>query len=259
MTQKEYELFLTNLKQYYGYDLFSYKQNQMQRRINSQVTKHGCKSYEELFQYIKGKRDRVEDFMDNITIHVSNFYRDKSKWDILQKEILPDIIKRNPGKLKIWSAACSSGEEPYTLSIILSHLLPSHRYEIFATDIESQILSKAKEGIYHERAMIEVPRRVKNDCFEYVDGKYHIKDIYKRNVRFQKHDLLKQLYGLNYDLIVCRNAMIYFTEQAKDDIYRKFNKSLTQDGILFIGSSEQIVSPHTYQFKIADKFFYKKI
>lgn len=259
MKQTEYEIFVSNLRKHHGLDLFSYKQNQVQRRIDSYMVKKDYKSYRELFEVMRHNPNLVEEFIENITINVSNFFRNKAKWDILQREILPTIIKKNPGKLKVWSAACSSGEEPYTLSIVLSRLLPSHRYEIIATDLDMQILDKAKKGVYHERAMIEVPLQVKLSCFDYVDGMYHIKDIYKRNVRFQKHDLLLQPYGVNYHLIICRNVMIYFTEQAKDCLYKNFNRALVQDGILFIGGSEQIISPHNYQFKVTDKFFYQKV
>ncbi len=259
MNQTEYEVFLTHLKNHYCIDLFSYKQSQLQRRIDSYMVRKGYESYRELFQKMKCDSDSVEELIENITINVSNFFRNKEKWEILQKEILPYVIKKNRGKIKIWSAACSSGEEPYTLSIILSGLLPSHQYEIIATDLDSQILDKAKKGIYHERSMIEVPKEVKLHCFDYVDGMYRIKEKYKRNVRFQKHDLLLQSYGVNYHLITCRNVMIYFTEQAKDSIYKRFNKALVQDGILFIGGSEQIIAPNSYQFKVTDKFFYQKI
>lgn len=259
MKQAEYEIFVADLRKHYGLDLFSYKQNQVQRRINSYLAKKDNKSYRELFEEMRRNPNLVEEFIENITINVSNFFRNKAKWDILQKEILPEMIRKNPGKLKIWSAACSSGEEPYTLSIVLSRLLPSHQYEIIATDLDLQILAKAKKGVYPERAMIEMPSQVKRDCFDYIDGMYHIKDIYKRNVRFQKHDLLLQPYGVNYHLIICRNVMIYFTEQAKGIMYKKFSRALVQEGILFIGGSEQIISPQSFQFKVTDKFFYQKI
>lgn len=199
----------------------------------------------------------MEEFLDRLTINVSEFYRNRHHWEILEKRILPRLLQRN-GRLRVWSAACSTGEEPYTLALILSKFMPLSQIQIIATDIDEKALSIARAGIYPERAVQEIPAEMKKKYFS-MEGNMHIlsEDV-KKTVIFKKHDLLSDPYGGPYDLIVCRNVLIYFTEDAKRMIYKKFHKALTVGGILFVGSTEQIFNPSGYGFASVEPFFYKK-
>lgn len=176
----------------------------------------------------------------------------------LRKKLFRKFLKKNR-RLKVWSAACSTGEEPYTLAIILSKFMPLSQVSVLATDIDDNAMARAKLGIYMERSLQEVPEDVKKKFFVQEGSYYKVVDDIKRTVTFKKHNLLADPFDTNFDLIVCRNVLIYFTEEAKHELYLKFNRALRPGGIFFIGSTEQIFNPTAYGFEVEDTFFYRKI
>lgn len=241
-----------------GIDLSSYKERQMKRRIDTFMGRYNCVDYQAFYSLLEKDQSVYTEFINFITINVSEFYRNPSQWIILEKEILPIILKNKKSRLNIWSAACSTGEEPYSLVMLLSKFFNFKDIKILATDIDSEALAKAKEGIYHERSLKNLPKEFLSKYFINSDGSYKISDIIKECVDFRKHDLLKDEYPSNMDLIVCRNVLIYFTEDVKDRIFRKFHSSLNYGGVLFLGSTEQIIFPQKYGFKTVKSFFYMK-
>nr|WP_106784687.1 protein-glutamate O-methyltransferase CheR [Lysinibacillus timonensis] len=253
----DYEQFIEGIKRKTGIDLSLYKEAQMKRRLTSLYEKKGFRNFVEFLQALEKNNDLMNEFLDRMTINVSEFYRNGKRWDVLQNKIFPLLLKSN-NRLKIWSAACSTGEEPYTISMVLSNLLPLSQVQVIATDIDENVIQKAKLGLYPERSLAEVPANMKSKYFHQEGQFYKIKDEIKRTVTYKKHNLLKDSYETNFDLIVCRNVMIYFTEDAKDQIYRSFSKSLRSGGILFVGSTEQIFNPSKYDFEVEDTFFYRK-
>ncbi|MCQ6273880.1 protein-glutamate O-methyltransferase CheR [Bacillus sp. V3B] len=253
----DYEQFITQIKAKTGIDLALYKEAQMKRRLTSLYEKKGYNSFQEYFQELNRNQELLNGFLDRITINVSEFYRNYKRWEVLEKRILPKILERNK-KLKIWSAACSTGEEPYTLAMMLSMFMPLSDVRIVATDIDEDVIARAKLGIYPERSLQEVPNEMRKKHFTQEGGLYKISDEIKRTVTFKKHNLLADSYGGPYDLIVCRNVLIYFTEDAKDILYNKFSQALNPQGIFFVGSTEQIFNATKYGFEIEDTFFYKK-
>lgn len=200
----------------------------------------------------------LDEFLDRMTINVSEFYRNAQRWDVLEKKIFPKLLANNK-RLKIWSAACSTGEEPYTIAMVLSTHIPLRDISVFASDLDLGVLEKAKVGLYPERSLKEVPAPIITKYFNNEGAFYQVKDEVKRTVTFKQHNLLDDRYDTGYDLIVCRNVMIYFTEEAKDQIYMNFANSLKPGGILFVGSTEQIFNPGKYGFESEDTFFYRKI
>ena len=241
-----------------GIDLSLYKETQMKRRLTSFYQKHGLQSFKDLYDAIGRNQKLYEDFLDRITINVSEFFRNRNRWEYLQKEILPELLQKER-KLKIWSAACSEGQEPYTLAMIFAEYTDLNRVEILATDIDERALKRAKRGVYPERVLEEVPTSLVRKYFIPTDEGFAVCDRLKQAVTFKKHNLLGDPYPRSFDLIVCRNVLIYFTEEAKDGIYRRFNASLELDGVLFVGSTEQIFYPLQYGFEPVDTFFYKKV
>lgn len=254
----DYEEFIANIKRKTGIDLALYKEAQMKRRLTSLYEKRGFKNFHEFFSGMERDRKLLDEFLDRMTINVSEFYRNGKRWEVLQNKIFPRLLQSNK-RLKIWSAACSTGEEPYSIAMVLSNYLPLSQISILATDLDENAIAKAKAGVYPERSLAEVPANMKSKYFEQEGSFYKVKDEIKRTVTFQKHNLLNDPYVTNYDLIVCRNVMIYFTEEAKDKIYNNFSNSLHSGGVLFVGSTEQIFNPARYSFDIEDTFFYKKI
>lgn len=253
----DYEKFVEGIKKKTGIDLALYKEAQMKRRLTSLYEKKGYRNFVEFLSAVEKDKELMYEFLDRMTINVSEFYRNGKRWEVLQKKIFPQLLQKNK-KLKIWSAACSTGEEPYSLAMVLSQLVPLSQVQILATDLDENVIQKAKHGVYPSRSLAEVPKDIQAKYFEKEGDFYRVKDEIKRTVTFKKHNLLKDSYDSNFDLIVCRNVMIYFTEEAKDQIYMNFSKALRKDGILFVGSTEQIFNPTRYHFEVEDTFFYRK-
>ncbi|MFC7060453.1 CheR family methyltransferase [Halobacillus seohaensis] len=255
--ENDYEIFVHKLKKESGIDLLFYKEAQMKRRLTSLRDKRGFTSFAEYFEAVQATPTLFNELLDRMTINVSEFYRNKKRWDILEQKVIPHLLKRQK-KLKVWSAACSTGEEPYTLAMVLLKFIPEHQLEIIATDIDRNALQRAKIGLYPERSLKEVPLEIREKYFTKEDQLFRISENAKKCVTFKKHNLLADRYEKDCDLIVCRNVLIYFTESAKQQIYTKFSESLKKDGIFFVGSTEQIFSPNHYQFSVFDTFFYQK-
>ena len=239
-------------------DLNSYKEKQMRRRIETLITKNNIKSYKDYVALIKKDKDKFEQFVNFLTINVSEFYRNPEQWVILDKEVFPELIKKFGKSLKIWSAACSTGDEPYSLVMALSKHMPIKQIKILATDIDKQVLDKARMGLYNEKSIAAVPPEFKKKYFTQIGNSYQISDEIKRQVEFKEHNLLKDPYPTGCNLIVCRNVLIYFTEEAKEEIYVKFNGALASQGILFIGSTEQIMNYKDLNYQRKQSFFFQK-
>ncbi|WP_227395274.1 CheR family methyltransferase [Jeotgalibacillus aurantiacus] len=257
MTQ-DYTEFVTFINKKTGIDLSLYKEAQMKRRLTSLYEKKGYGSFRDFSDKLNADQALLDEFLDRMTINVSEFYRNAKRWEVLQNRILPELLKRS-SKLKVWSAACSTGEEPYSLAMVMSTHQPLSQISITASDLDKIALEKAKVGLYAERALAEVPSDIKRKYFLQQGAFYKVSDEIKRVVSFKQQNLLNDRFESGYDLIVCRNVMIYFTEEAKDALYHKFSQALKPGGILFVGSTEQIFNPSRYGFETADTFFYRKI
>lgn len=254
----QYESFKEKILKKTGINLSLYKEKQMKRRIESLATKNGYSDLNVYFGAIDKDAELFKEFINYMTINVSEFYRNPEQWKIVQNEIFPALIKKK-GTIKIWSAACSTGEEPYTITMILSQLLPLNKISIIATDIDKEAMAKAQTGIYSENSLKNVPSNIASKYFTKITDKtFSISDEIKKCVTFKQHNLLKDKFIDNCDLIVCRNVLIYFTEEAKAEIYSNFSKSLVSEGILFVGSTEQIISPQKHNLKPIKTFFYTK-
>lgn len=254
----DYEYFKKEIYALTSIDLSSYKENQMKRRIDTLITKRKIDGYEKYVQGLKTDKQLFEEFVNYITINVSEFYRNPEQWKQLDEIIIPDLIQRFGKNIKIWSAACSTGDEPYSLVMALSRHLPLSNIKIYATDLDKQVIEKAKVGLYSEKSLASVPEDLKKKYFVKVGPSYKISDEIKARVQFKEHNLLKNDYLNDYHLIVCRNVLIYFTEEAKDDVFKKFYKSLAKGGILFIGSTEQIINYKDIGYERMKSFFYQK-
>ncbi len=255
---KDYEDFKKEIYQMTKLDLSSYKERQMKRRIESLIKKNGIQNFNDYVKALKTDKKIYDEFINYLTINVSEFYRNPGQWKVLEDEIIPLLAAKNK-HLKIWSAACSTGEEPYSLVMLLSKFMPLSSIKIHATDIDKEILAKAKMGIYNPKSLEGVPKDKVSKFFTKEGNFYRINDEVKRCVNFSQHNLLKDAYPSNCDMIVCRNVLIYFTEEAKEMIYKNFNNSLKKEGVLFVGSTEQIIMPNRYNFQPIKTFFYQKI
>lgn len=258
---QDYEEFKKLFLSYSTIDLNMYKEKQMKRRITSLVEKHGFHSYCEFMAALKTDKSLYSTFINYLTINVSEFYRNPMQWEMFENRILPEIKKYKAlEQVKIWSSACSTGDEPYTIAMLLNRYIPVEKIRIMATDIDLEAMSKAKQGVYSGRSIKELPTDLQKKHFTQVGpDAWKISDSIKNCVNFQQMNLLKDPYPQGQDIIVCRNVLIYFTEEAKDLIFHWFNKALIKGGVLFIGSTEQIIGYHRFGFKPMETFFYQKL
>lgn len=258
MDDKDWELFKKKLNDKTGIDLQLYKEAQMRRRIANLVTRAEFDSFTAYFNDAVQDKDKFAAFIEYLTINVSEFFRNPDKFDIVEKEIIPYLLKSSR-KLNIWSAGCSIGAEPYTLSIITKELTPSTRHRILATDLDVEILAKAKKGIYAESEIKAMrPDRKAKYFTKLPDGKYAVNADIKAAVEFKRHNLLKDPFEKEFDFILCRNVVIYFTEEAKDVLYSNFFNSLKPGGILFVGATEAILNYRKMGYTSFKPFFYQK-
>lgn len=254
-----YDKFKKDIFSLTSIDLDSYKEKQMKRRIDTLINKNKISNYNEYVALIKKDKEKFEQFINFLTINVSEFYRNKEQWVLLDKEIFPELIKRFGKNLKVWSAACSTGDEPYSLVMALSKHIPLNQIKIIATDIDKQVLDKARMGLYNAKSIAAVPDEFKRKYFTKIGSSFQVSKEIKARVEFKQSNLLKDPYPNGCHLIVCRNVLIYFTEEAKEEIYKKFNSSLTKDGILFIGSTEQIMNYKELNYERKKSFFFQKM
>lgn len=253
----DWEWFISNFEKLSRIDLRAYKRPQMERRINSFMRSVNADNYMDFINVLKTDQIIYRKFLEHITINVSEFFRNLNHWQIMEKEIIPLLLK-DKKNLKIWSAGCSTGEEPYSLAMMVKENRWNLSEKIFATDIDREVLAKAAKGVYAERALEGVSVNIKNKYFNKIDDGYEIKDEIKNMVNFQQHNLLRDAFPRDFDLILCRNVVIYFTEETKDKLYRNFTNSLRKNGVLFIGSTEQIFQAKELGLKSIATFFYQK-
>ena len=254
----KYEEFKADVFKLTKIDLNYYKEKQMRRRIDTLANKNGAKSYEEYIQMIKSDKEKFEQFVNFLTINVSEFYRNPDQWKLMDQQVIPKLIKEQRKPIKIWSAACSTGDEPYSLAMAFSKHVPLSDIKILATDIDKQVIEHAKVGLYSEKSIAGVPADLKKKYFTQIGNSHQISDGIKRCVTFKEHNLLKDVYPKDYDLILCRNVVIYFTDEAKDMIYKNFYGSLKSKGVLFIGSTEQISNYKDLGFNRMSSFYFEK-
>ena len=251
-----YEQFKREIRTLTDIDLDSYKERQMKRRIESLLSSKGMKDYFAYLRVLKTDKAALEEFIEYITINVSEFFRNPEQWAYLEKEVLPVLCKKKD--IKIWSAACSTGDEPYTIALIMKNKFPDVRFSLLATDIDEKAIMMAKTGEYSKKSIANVPKEYMSYFTLQENGKYAVSKEIKKCVSFKKHNLFKDVYPKNVDLLVCRNVLIYFTEEKKDEIFREYYRSLSRGGILFLGNTEQMIDYREIGYYRPAPFFYGK-
>lgn len=256
-TDKDWELFKQKLFAKSNINLNDYKPAQMQRRITNLMNRNGVNTYNDFYGLIDRDAKLYKEFIDYLTINVTEFFRTPEKFDELEKKVLPDLLSRST-KLNIWSAGCSIGAEPYSLAMILDEMTPGVRHRILASDLDIEMLAKAKEGAYQTGELKAISPARLHKYFKQVNGNQIIREDIKSRVEFVRHNLLLDKFETGFDLILCRNVVIYFTEEAKDGLYRRFLSSLKPGGVLFVGGTEAILNFREIGYQHYLPFFYRK-
>lgn len=254
----DFEFFYKWVRENLNIDLNAYKEKQLQRRIGTVMRSSGAKDLQEYARLIEKDEEIKRIFLDYITINVTEFFRNKEifeEFEVVVKENLIPKFRR----IKMWSAACSIGSEPYSLAMILDRNNMRQNGKILATDIDDKILQRAKEAVYKESEVKNISKEDINKYFTIKDGSYHLNKDIKDMVNFKKHDLILDEYEKGFHAIICRNVTIYFKNEAKDEIYRKIHESLVPGGVFFTGATESIYNPGEFGFRKLSTFIYEKI
>ncbi len=265
METDTYSQIILSVKQLLGIDLHAYKDQQMRRRLDSWLIRCGAQDWNTYFKRLKGDTSELSRFRDYLTINVSEFFRDNDRWQALRNDILPGLssaaLRLRPikGGIKVWSAGCSIGAEPYTLAILLNECAPAQDHTILATDLDRGILQRARgRGPYTREDVRNVSAARMEEYFEPGGPPFFFKERYARRIQFREHNLLQDPFDKQFDLIVCRNVIIYFTNEAKQILYQKFCGALRPGGILFLGGTEIIPRPMDIGLKNQGISFYVK-
>lgn len=242
-----------------GVPLEQYKEPQMKRRLASVMTRKGLADWAQFEQRIAQDAALLEQVRDTLTINVSEFFRQPERFRELRDTWLPRLLEER-SHLKIWSAGCSIGCEPYSLAMVLKEVDPRGTHSILATDVDMPVLQRAREGKGYFPAEIRSvpPELVKKHFVEEAGGTFAVTDDIRRSVTFRRHDLLSDRYPGDLDVILCRNVVIYFTDEAKAHIYQGFAQALRPSGLLFVGGSEMIMRSQLLGFRSAGTNLYQR-
>lgn len=244
-----------------GVDFTQYKETTLRRRIESRLRRHNCSSYKEYIAYIEKNEKEIELLIDSITINVTEFFRNPEIFDALNNVVIPQVLlskRENKHKIiKVWSCACSKGDEPYSLAIMLSeklgNALQKYIVRIIGSDIDDIALDEAKKMIYSGERVKGLPRQLLDKYFEKnLDSKYKISKKISDLVTFKHLDMIKDKPILHCDIIMCRNILIYFKKELQEEILLKLSECLNPGGFLILGMVESLVGTASKIFENVD-------
>jgi chemotaxis protein methyltransferase CheR len=253
-------------------DISQYKDSYIQRRVNTRLNLTNSSNLTDYLALLKNDPDEIKCLMDSLTVNVTEFFRNMETFEGLENDIIPKIIKEKENDsrdiIKVWSAGCASGEETYSLTILFLEGLrkskKDYRLMVFGTDIDSKSLMKAKIGSYEKSKVGGIRTELLEKYFDNIDSEYKIKPCVKQHIKFSSIDLTGDIEKnvTTYDLIVCRNVVIYFKTEVKEVLFLKFYKMLRKNGYLVLGKNESIIGPAMQQLKnvnLAERIYQKPI
>jgi chemotaxis protein methyltransferase CheR len=243
-----------------GVDLTQYKRGQMERRVRTWAQRRGTPELAEYGQRLRREPEELDAFLDRVTINVSHLWRHEEQWDALQKTILPELAKVRHGRVRAWSAGSSYGAEAYTLAAVAREAVPSARVEIQGTDLDRRMVARAREGVFRADDARTAPQALLRKHFVPTeDGGWAASPELKRMVRFDTGDLLRMPLGADrYDVVLCRNTVIYFTEEVRDALHERLVRALAPGGYLIVGTSERVADPRGLGLTSPFHFIYRK-
>ncbi len=262
VNQREYEQLRVIVKRLAGIELGNNKQYLVESRFNPIMKEFNIKGFSNLINMIKSGRDKklTEKVIDAITTHETLFFRDRTPFDALKKLLSGALGKKR--KLRIWSAAASTGQEAYSIAMIIEDINKRNsfkiNYEILGTDISEDVLEYAQKGSYRSYEVSRgLPKEYLSRYFDRDGVGYKVKNDLKRHITFKKFNLITGFYNFQkFDVVFCRNVLIYFDDLNKKLVYKKIASVLNNDGYLFIGSSESLMNYSTdFQKQAVEKTF----
>ncbi|HEV7174664.1 MAG TPA: CheR family methyltransferase [Solirubrobacteraceae bacterium] len=240
-----------------GFDFTGYKRSSIQRRVAKRMAEVGVEGYDEYIDRLELHPDEFVELFNTVLINVTAFFRDPPAWEYLASSVLPDLIgsRPNDSPIRVWSAGCASGEEAYTLAMVLARVLGDQafldRVKIYATDVDDEALEQARHGAFAPRQIEDVPGDALERFFERTDQRYVFRKDLRRCVIFGRNDLVQDAPISRIDLLVCRNTLMYFTAETQSRVLRRFHFALDNDGVLMLGKSEMLIT-HADVFTAVD-------
>ena len=258
LDDRDFTLLKARIESLLGLNLNDYKPVQVRRRLDAFISRRGFVSAAAFASHVARDAPLREALHDMLTINVTEFFRDTAQWQELQRTVLPQIAAaaRSP---RIWSAGCSNGGEAYTVAILLAELGIRPRGCILGTDIDRKVLAQARQGgPYTATDIRSVPTPYLQNYFQADGNEHKIAASLRRQVAFREFNLLTGRFDSGFDLILCRNVIIYFTDAVKKELLARFHASLAPDGVLFIGATESILGADALGYERLGGNFYRK-
>lgn len=254
-----------------GFALDQYNRGYIQRRIAVRMRARNVDTYAEYTRFLDIDPEEYNRLFDVFTINVTQFFRDPSVFEAVRNQVFPTLLQEKKEKrdntIRIWSVGCASGEEPYTIAILLKEVfreeIRKYLISIYATDIDRECLLKTKEGIYSKESVVDLKKEYLNKYFTPLPNeRYKLSDEIKNMVTFKYHNLLNDPFFQALDVLFCRNVLFYFTREAREQILESFYRSLDTHGFLIIGKSELLFFSRAryyfYPFNPAEHIFRKE-
>jgi two-component system CheB/CheR fusion protein len=248
MTEAPLDVLLEYLRRTRGFDFSGYKRSSLERRILKRMDEVGAKDYVEYRDRLEVQPDEFALLFDTILINVTSFFRDGPAWDYLGAEVLPALLSGMDGDepIRVWSAGCASGEEAYSVAILLAEAMGEQAYldrvKIYATDVDEQALEAGRHASYPVKSIESLPREILDRYFDRGEQRYVFRKDLRRTVIFGRNDLVQDAPISRIDLLTCRNTLMYFNAETQDKILARFNFALNDRGYLFLGKSEMLVA-----------------
>jgi two-component system, chemotaxis family, CheB/CheR fusion protein len=247
--EPELEDLLTYIKRARGFDFTGYKRTSLGRRIRKRMQEVGIAEYGDYLDLLEATPDEFQALFNTILINVTRFFRDPPIWDCVRDELLPQLLEQvgADAPIRVWSAGCASGEEPYTMAMVLAEALGEQEYlervKIFATDVDEAALDEARHAVYTARQLTSVPEHALERFFEpREEGNFGFRKELRRSVIFGRNDLTRDAPISRLDLLMCRNTLMYFNAETQHEILRRLHLALRDDGFLILGKSEMLLS-----------------
>jgi chemotaxis protein methyltransferase CheR len=247
-----------------GFDFSGYRPSMLERRIGKRLTPTKCDGFPEYLKYLKNYPEELDELVDVLTINVSRFFRNTLAFDYVADRILPAIVSekkrsRDPS-LRIWSAGCATGEEPYSIAILIRELQRKEPFDlavnIFATDIDEKTLKRAKRALYSYESIKNIKYRLMKRYFEPKRKRFQLTTKIQEMVDFSAFDMISKrgyappesVFG-NFDMIFCKNVLIYFSKKYQDRIFDKLYRALAKGGYLVLGRAEVPTREYQNRFR----------
>jgi two-component system CheB/CheR fusion protein len=246
------------------FDFTGYKRGTLSRRIDRRIQQVAVETYTDYIDYLEVHPEEFEQLFNTILINVSSFFRDPEAWDVIREVVVPDIASRRPsGPIRIWSAGCATGQEAYTVVMVLAEALGAEavkeRVKVYATDLDRDALDRARQADYSAKDIETVPPELLEKYFRSAGGSYSFSNDLRRSVIFGRHDLLQDAPISRTDLLICRNTLMYFNADVQSQLIHRLHFSVADHGFLFLGKVEMLSQGELFQTVDAKHRIFRKV